>query len=300
MFGTGGVYDAGASQFAGGGFMTTQAQDKYETTPAQEKRGSSSQTLRAVTVKQLVKDVANSDDDVFKVDGVELNNVTIVGQVLTLEDSNTRVLVTIDDGTGTVEVMQWKNGDETDWVFNQQKAEWQNGVYVRVYGHMRSFERKKSIMAYNIRTVHDYNEVVHHFLQCIFQHLHLTKGAPTSTTMAARAGPMSTPVPGSAPPSGGFGGAASAWQTTTPSAGGAGGAPANQGPQSGMTPVQRETLQVCSLPEMHPGLTVEQMHANLAGKFPLGQLQAAVDFLLGEGYIYNTIDDVHFKSAQNY
>lgn len=35
------------------------------------------QTLRAVTIRQIWKDNANMDDDTFKVDGVELSTVGI-------------------------------------------------------------------------------------------------------------------------------------------------------------------------------------------------------------------------------
>ena len=42
---------------------------------------------------------------------------------------------------------------------SSKKAEWRPGVYIRAYGHVRSFDRKQSIQAFSIRTIHDHNEV---------------------------------------------------------------------------------------------------------------------------------------------
>jgi hypothetical protein len=46
-----------------------------------------------------------------------------------------------------------------DLQLQQRKAECRVGVYVRVHGHLRAFGGEKSIYAFNIRPVKDYNEV---------------------------------------------------------------------------------------------------------------------------------------------
>ena len=40
----------------------------------------------------------------------------------------------------------------------QRKADWRVGVYVRVHGHLRSFENKKSMVVFSLKVVHDFNE----------------------------------------------------------------------------------------------------------------------------------------------
>eukprot|EP00877_Chromochloris_zofingiensis_P013461 jgi/Chrzof1/8369/Cz03g08020.t1 len=157
----GGGFDS--HQFAGGGFMpTSQGQDAaYGGGTVQAKpRNQGSQTLRAVTIRQLVKNIADTDDDNYRVDGVELHNVTVVGKVLHVHDSNMRLNITIHDGTGEVEISHWISTDDGDSEVYNKKAEWRPGVYIRAYGHVRSFDRKKSIQAFSIRTIHDYNEVL--------------------------------------------------------------------------------------------------------------------------------------------
>lgn len=41
----------------------------------------------------------------------------------------------------------------------QRKADWRVGVYVRVHGHLRSFENKKSMVVFSLKTINDFNEV---------------------------------------------------------------------------------------------------------------------------------------------
>ena len=41
----------------------------------------------------------------------------------------------------------------------QRKADWRVGVYVRVHGHLRSFENKKSMVVFSLKVILDFNEV---------------------------------------------------------------------------------------------------------------------------------------------
>lgn len=41
----------------------------------------------------------------------------------------------------------------------QKKAAWRVGAYVRVHGNMRTFDSRRTIVAFNIRAILDFNEV---------------------------------------------------------------------------------------------------------------------------------------------
>ena len=43
----------------------------------------------------------------------------------------------------------------------QQRSEWRVGTYVRLHGNLRSFDNQRSIVAYHVRPVTDFNEVRH-------------------------------------------------------------------------------------------------------------------------------------------
>ena len=38
-------------------------------------------------------------------------------------------------------------------------AEWRTGIYVRIHGKIREFDNKKSITAFKVRLITDFNEV---------------------------------------------------------------------------------------------------------------------------------------------
>ena len=62
-----------------------------------------------VTIKQLMSAKQEHPDDAFKVDGVELHQVKIGGNVLSVEEQSTFTKYVIEDSTGHVEVKLWKD-----------------------------------------------------------------------------------------------------------------------------------------------------------------------------------------------
>jgi len=75
----------------------------------------------------------------------------------------------------------------------QRKAEWREGVYVRIHGHLRAFGGEKSIVAFNIRPVTDFNEVgfyrflfrLHLCHMCICTRISCLRAAPGKGRLAA-------------------------------------------------------------------------------------------------------------------
>jgi hypothetical protein len=80
----------------------------------------------------------------------------------------------------------------------QLKAELRPGAYVRVFGTIRMFQGAKSVVAYSIRPVVDFNEVTFHFLEVIS----VQKQLAAKHGGVAMAGGAGRPAPGG----GGFGG----------------------------------------------------------------------------------------------
>jgi RPA family protein len=71
------------------------------------------QTLIPLTVKQLKGATQDHPDDAWKVDGAELHQVKIVGNVLKVEEQSTFTKFDVEDSTGVVEVKLWlDNGDD--------------------------------------------------------------------------------------------------------------------------------------------------------------------------------------------
>lgn len=278
----GGGFDMGPSQFAGGGFvpMSSPAGGMDAGFGGGQKGGGSrplAQTMRDVTVRQLLRENTNGADDQFKVDGIELTMFFIVGRIVGRQESSTDVKLKIDDGTGVIEVTHYT--EDANELINMTAQDWVPNTYVRVCGNMRMLNNKKSMMAFRIKVIKDFNEITYHNLQCIFQHLHLTKGVAP---------------PAAAPQS--FG--------TTPSL------PVNQAPAPTSFPGSSAPSQLCAdiLAVYHSaeavasphGFSLDQVLGALQAqghRYTMAQVQDSVDFMSNEGQLYSTVDDQHHKST---
>ena len=152
-------------------------------------------------------------------------------------------------------------------------------TYVRVVGKIRNFQNSKQIVAFDVRPVKDHNEVTYHMISAVQVHLHHT------TQPAA-------PVDSNGP---GFGfGAAPAMQS----------APAQAAPMagadSGLSDVQKSVMSIIEqrgAGEM--GCEFGVVKSELGAKFNEQQLRDAIEFLSGEGHLYSTIDEDHFKATSS-
>ncbi|KAK9794024.1 hypothetical protein WJX73_004022 [Symbiochloris irregularis] len=268
-------YNAGASQFAGGGFMPSQGQADGGglNSPAQKRAGSQTSTLRAVTIKQLFDGAQNSSDDIHMVDNQEIQNVTLVGKLLSCDELSTQLKLRLDDGTGTAEVCHWIDADQEPEQLAQKKADWRPGVYARVHGNMRNFENKRTIVAFSIRPIVDFNELTYHLLSCMFQHAYFTTGSATAPAPMGGLGPSAQMAP------------------TMPQYGG------DQAGGANMTPVQRAVIGIFQKADStsSQGITTGDLANALAGQFSAQEIQNAVTHLVEEGHVYTTIDEFHFR-----
>ncbi|KAL5974014.1 hypothetical protein ACLOJK_030676 [Asimina triloba] len=138
-------YD-GNSLFSGGGFMPSQATQSTDSgfSPAKNR---SNQCLLPLTVKQISDAFQSSDDKSnFIIDGVEVNNITLVGMVMNKVEKVTDVNFTLDDGTGRIDIHRWVN----DAAESNEMAAIMNGMYVRVNGQLKGFQGKKQAVAFSV------------------------------------------------------------------------------------------------------------------------------------------------------
>ncbi|KAK7293554.1 hypothetical protein RJT34_16422 [Clitoria ternatea] len=130
------------SAFSGGGFTASQPSQINDSSPAPSKG------LVPVTVKQISEaSQSRGEKSNFVINGVDLNNVTLVGMVFEKAERNTDVIFVLDDGTGRMKCIRWVN--ET---FDTREMEAvTNGIYVRVYGHLKSFQGVGQLVAFSVR-----------------------------------------------------------------------------------------------------------------------------------------------------
>lgn len=246
-FNVGGSQQAG-SQGGGGG-------SKY-----------SDDTLRPVTIKQLLDCKEPYPGAELTLDGQSITQITLVGQVRSVQPQTTNITYRIDDGTGLTDVKKWVDAEKAD---TEGANTFAPDTYVRVFGRLTSFNGKRHVGAHFIRAVEDFNEVNYHLLEATYVHLYLTKGPPTGDGAAA-----------------GGGGAGDSMFVDN-GAGAANGVPARVlGCSKG---AQNMFSFLYNSPGGSEGLSLAQI-SNGTG-MTTREIINASDELLGQGAIYTTIDD---------
>ncbi|PQE13698.1 replication factor A2 protein [Rutstroemia sp. NJR-2017a BVV2] len=268
----GGADGGGFVQGGGGGYGGSQG-------GSQDSPGGSKtygkDTLRPVTIKQILDAVQPHPDADFKIDGVEVTQLSFIGQVHSVSKQATNNTYKVDDGTGLIEVKQWIDSEAEP---ENAKAVPQEGEYIHVWGRLKSFSNKRHVGAHVIRPVTDHNEITFHGLEATLAHLHFTRGPPGAANTGAGAGVKNE----EGMFVGGYDGAGNG--------GGAGAGGAGKELPNGTTPNARKVFQLLqSEPQNNEGLHVQNIASKLG--VPLSDVYKAGDELLGIGCIYTTVDD---------
>ncbi|CAJ2513700.1 Uu.00g018190.m01.CDS01 [Anthostomella pinea] len=249
------------------------------------------ESLRPVTIKQIIDaEPAYAGEASFRIDGLDVKQVTFVGMVRSISPQTTNITYRLDDGTGIIEVKQWLDADKQE----ESRPAFREEEYVRVWGRLKSFSNKRHVGAHVIKPVKDFNEVNYHLLEAVYVHLFFTKGAPGGG-------------------SGGGGG-----NTTNGGANSVGGArddsdsmfvdggDDNSNARSLEAKVQGYSAKARKMFEYlncAPNSGAEGHHINMIASgsgMSVGDVNEAADELLGHGTIYTTLDDETFAILDGY
>ncbi|KAM0020942.1 putative replication protein A [Helianthus debilis subsp. tardiflorus] len=235
----------GAAAFSGGGFMPPPATQTADPSPSvfTKKR----ETLLPLTVNQINKALLLNDDKVnFLIDGVDVNNVKLVGMVLNkAAEGVNEIRFVLDDGTGRIDCLKWVN----EPVDIKEMEPIMEGVYVRVHGQLKELQGKKHLIVFGIKPVTDFDEITHHFVECIYVHSYNTRLMFTGHYGAADG-------------------------------------------LSGIDKMVLDYLIQSSSVAMEHGVHQEELVKQLG--IPLDKIVAALNTLVDESLVYNTVDD-YFK-----
>jgi replication factor A2 len=281
----GGFGGGGGSQFAaavpmqvggsqGGGFQVDNSGPD-----GKAKNTRQNQSLIPVTIKQLKNAVAApGGEQGFSIDGRDLHQVTFVGMILSADEQATNLQYTVEDGTDSIMVKMWIDSD-ADETMAERRAQWKEGKYVRVVGQLRAFNQVKNVVAYHISLITDFNEYTYHFIEAVHSHLKATKGPVANIPTGMHGAPMAPVV--------------------APSVGGGAAPMAAAAQPVGGKDINQTVLEYFqSYGTSDEGCTIGQVaQATAASGISAEQVRAAVEYLAGEGHLYSTIDDEHYKST---
>ncbi|XP_038983798.1 replication protein A 32 kDa subunit B-like isoform X2 [Phoenix dactylifera] len=210
--------------------------------------------------------------------------VRLLGLILNKAESVADISFTLDDGTGRIDINRWVN----EFSDANEVAAIQNGMYVRVDAHMKGFQGKRH--AFSVRPVTDFNDIVLHFIECIYVHFETglkalacrEKGVPAwMQTNPITSTPFSNRVKGYHAP---LTNQSSAFSSTDRSGNDA----------------YNLVLGVFQEPAIlgrEQGLHVDEVVTILG--VPKHVVMDAINYHVDVGHIYSTIDEYHFKSACN-
>ncbi|OHE93302.1 hypothetical protein CORC01_11370 [Colletotrichum orchidophilum] len=237
----------------------------------------SEESLRPVTIKQVIDAEEAYPGADFKIDGATVTQVTFVAQIRQISPQPTNITLKLDDGTGLIEVKKWVDTDKKDDADDKLELE----SHVRVWGRLKSFNGKRHVGAHFIRPVTDFNEVNYHLLEATYVHLYFTKG------------PLN--ADGSGPGANGGGGEDGMFVDGGDGYGGGGAAAGGGNPAqaSKLRGVSASAQKMFNFINNAPGGN-EGVHLNQISSGAGLSMQAtmkASEELLSEGLIYTTIDD---------
>lgn len=165
-----------------GGFNTEHAGSSQRQTTTQVR-----QSLIPVTIKQINDATQPVPDGEFKVNNVELNMISFVGVVRNVENTNASIAVTIEDGTGSIDVRKWVDETISSAEEDFEKYNEMKGKYVYVGGSLKQFNNRKTVQNASISLITDSNQIVYHHLSAIEHHLK-AQGITAADAASAGAG----------------------------------------------------------------------------------------------------------------
>ncbi|XP_008575777.1 PREDICTED: replication protein A 30 kDa subunit [Galeopterus variegatus] len=201
-------------------------------------------------------------DNVFKIRGIEVSQVSIVGIIRQAERVPNSILYKIDDmTTKPIEARQWLGRDKS-----KQLTPLPVGLYAKVLGVLKcSAEGVKSLEVLTIRALEDMNEVTVHILDTVNAHMILDKARRAT---AGESSPVAQPAVGDA----------------------------KEHKEGCLSYIQEEVLRLIHECPQQEGKSVCELQAQLCGLSAEAIIQA-IEYLTVKGYIYPTVDQAHFKSA---
>jgi len=244
---------------------------QYNSPGGGQARRSAQQSLRPVTVKQVYAATQAHTDAEWMIGEVELAQITVVAQVMSIQKQTTNSLYLLEDGSGRIEARHWVDSTMED---DEDPNQIREMAMVRVLGGIKSFGNKRYINTSHIRLAKDPYEIYFHVLDCVASRLMLAQGSPNRIQ-----GDVKPNVAGL----------------------NASGASAYSAPAHNVS-----TDQYAYLPELERNIVAfmigqppneEGIHVGAIARAVGGSaasISAALDKLMDEGHVYTTLDESHY------
>lgn len=226
------------------------------------------QNLVPCTINQIR--TAKKEDDRFLIGDMELGQIELFGIIMDSREASTNVTYMLNDFTGEdIQVRHWLEEADDEAAGARESQVFRKHTLVRICGNVREIQGTRSLVAFRIFPVHDFNEFSCHILEVIHaQMLHkmLTTGGGGSVVMDTSASTTST---------------------------------AEAAPVKGLNMAQNDVLRFIreKSPSSESGPPITDIFRAFKGTYAEQQIRDAVEYLSNEGHVYSTLDDDHFRAT---
>ncbi|XP_029644393.1 replication protein A 32 kDa subunit isoform X2 [Octopus sinensis] len=240
----------------GGGYMSPAGMDPAN--KDSKSREDKVEYIMPVTISEILNASQNLDE--FFSGNIKISQVTFVGLVLSVKELPIRLDYEVGDCTGpSIEVKQYVDNRD-DVPENEKIKSLAEKTYVRVSGHIRLVEGKRSIVAFKIIPLTDINELTVHILEVIHSHLMYNSNAHLNGEKAALTNDYDTSSVGI----------------------------------PGLGHLHNQVHQIIKSCTTEEGCSIDEVIQKLRG-VPEQSVKDVINFLSGEGHIYSTISENYFK-----
>ncbi|KAK6454396.1 uncharacterized protein RJT20DRAFT_130520 [Scheffersomyces xylosifermentans] len=155
----------------GGGFDHSMGEGGFSNDNASSQGSAVRSSMTPVTIKQINDASQPIPDANFSVYNVELNMISFVGVLRKVDVQTSAVVLTVEDGSGSIELRKWINASVSTPEAEAEKYSNDINKYVHVGGALKEFQGKKNVQNVAVYSVTDHNQVLYHNLSAIENHL---------------------------------------------------------------------------------------------------------------------------------
>jgi replication factor A2 len=141
-------------------------QSSMDNSSSTGRKNLSNQNLRPVTIKQIYSARQLVPEGPFNLNEKDLDHISVIGKIQSIQPMTTKTSYMIEDGTGSIEIIKWNDAGDSE-IEAQKISIFKEGCYINVIGSLRSSQDKRSVLAFNVRLIEDFNEITSHFLEII-------------------------------------------------------------------------------------------------------------------------------------
>ncbi|XP_045134413.1 replication protein A 32 kDa subunit-B-like [Portunus trituberculatus] len=273
--------------------------------PEAKKQGNKIESMLPLTIKTVL-DLDENNQEYL---GTKVNMLLVMGKIQEVNVTSTKVTYILEDTTGSISAIKWLDSESEEETLMEN-------TYCQVYGTLKSYHGNKQLLALHMEPVTDFNWITAHLMDVMYTALQLSRlkeeaidGGFNKGAMAGSNDNMSNSMvgfgslAGPGMPDGGMGG------------GGSGGYSSMNLTAKQRWCLRAERTRTLSIPKIgkrlpawpmaqlirsscdDDGNSRDYIKVKLKGKVTSQEVDNVLFFLSGEGHVFTTVDEDHFKAT---